>query len=230
VFEPVLVPLRSRRALRAQFLQKIQHAVPSIVLLGDGLRRVQDGHGLLLGGIEILASVIVIGSVLRGLRQLRKTTRTTEHAHEHHGSVDWIDIFIGLMLFVEAYVHHDETGHWPRPTFLLGATMIVLGLAHHRLMEIAGKRRALRITPEGLSISGRRPFTRMTLKWADVASVSVDGDVARVVSTDGRTREVDLRDALNPVAVRDALLFASKHHSSLLAARSAQHPGAEPEN
>jgi hypothetical protein len=122
VFEPVVVPLRSKRAQKVQFIQKIQHAIPSIVLLGDGLTRVQDGHGqsLALGAVEIAASVAVIGSVLRGFRQLRKATGATVPEHQHHSNVDWIDIFIGLMLFVEAYMHHEETGHWPRPTFLLG--------------------------------------------------------------------------------------------------------------
>jgi hypothetical protein len=68
----------------------------------------------------------------------------------------------------------------------------------------------------------------MTLKWA-----GVDSDRRwrrRVVSADGRMREVDLADALHPAAVRDALLFASRHHASLLAARSAQQTGARPEN
>ncbi|MEP7345330.1 MAG: hypothetical protein ABI877_08685, partial [Gemmatimonadaceae bacterium] len=36
---PIIVPLESRRRERAQLAQKLQHVIPSVLLLTDGLGR-----------------------------------------------------------------------------------------------------------------------------------------------------------------------------------------------
>jgi len=64
------LPVRYRRVQRGQFLQKLQH----------------DPHGasLALGVAEVVVSVLVIGSVIRGLRQLLSKTRAPAgHARRH---------------------------------------------------------------------------------------------------------------------------------------------------
>jgi hypothetical protein len=48
----------------------------------------------------------------------------------------------------------------------------------------------------------------MTLTWAEVASIEVDDRWASVTSTGGRTIRIDLRDVLQPNAVREALASA----------------------
>ena len=204
----IAVPLRFRRAERGLFLQKLQHAIPSIVVLSDGLAHLShDPHGieLALGVFEVGAAVLVMGSVVRGIRQLKKQTAIDAHSH-HHG-VDWIDIFIGVMLSVEAYAKYHATAHIPRPTILLAVTMFTVGLMHGRLAAFGDRRRQLRVDADGISLP-TRPFQRMTLAWAEVASIDTDDRYAVITATDGRSHRIDLNDLLQPAAVRDALMTA----------------------
>ena len=217
----ISVPLRTRRLQRAQLIQKMQHAAPSLVLLSDGLTRIgsgEPGFSLALGVIEVVTSVTVIGMVGRGIARLRQGTAPT--AHQSHGAVDWIDIAIAAMLVVEGVMHREETGHFPRPTILLAAVMFTLGLFHGRITSFAQKRRSMHVSADGISIPGRLPFTRLTLPWAQVASVDFKDGVALIVATDGQQRRVDVSDSLDPDAVRDALLAAQAHHVTFQATQS----------
>jgi hypothetical protein len=205
----ISIPIRYRRAERGQFIQKLQHAIPSIVVLGDGVKHLShDPHGvdLVLGAFEIGAALAVIISVLRGFRRIAKRPADTHPDHEHHG-IDWIDIFIGLMLAVEAYSVYHATGHRPRPTLLLAATMITIGLFHGKLAAFGDRRRTLRVGPEGISVPGK-PLTRMTLKWNEVASIDIGERWAIVTASSGRSKRIDLSDVKQPAAVRDALMQA----------------------
>lgn len=206
----ISVPIRYRRAQRGIFLQKLQHAFPSIVVLGDGLAHLSHNpHGieLALGVVEVGAALAVMGSVIHGYRQLRKAAAAGEHAHAHHG-IDWIDIFIAVMLSVEAYAHYYSTAHIPRPTIVLAIAMFIIGFSHGKLAAFGDRKRALLVGPDSISVPGR-PFTRMTLAWADVASIAVDERYAIVTAHDGRTRKIDLSDVMQPQAVRDALMQAT---------------------
>lgn len=204
----IRIPIRYRRAERGLFLQKLQHAIPSIVVLGDGLNHLShDPHGveLALGVFEVGAALAVMASVIRGFRKLAKGP--DPHAqHAHHG-VDWIDIFIGVMLAVEAYAKYHATHHIPRPTILLAVTMFIVGLTHGRIAAWGDKKRRLTVDAGGISIP-QRPFSRLTLTWADVASIDVDERYATVKAIDGREQRFDFSDLLQPSAVRDALMAA----------------------
>ena len=193
------------------FIQKLQHAIPSTVVLGDGIEHLShDPHGmdLAIGGAEVVVSVLVIGSVIRGFRQLRtKPASDDPHAHHRHG-VDWIDICLGAMLSVEAYAKFHATGHVPRPTILLAIAMIAIGLLHGRVATFGDHRREIRVSADGLSVPGRRPFQRLSLTWPEVQSIDIDDRTAVVTAVDGRTRRIDLADALQPQAIRNALLAA----------------------
>ena len=207
----IAIPIRYRRAERGIFVQKLQHAVPSVVVLGDGLAHLShDPHGveLALGVFEVGASLLVVGSVVRGFMQLRKHLAAAhgDHGHEHHG-VDWIDICLGVMLSVEAYAKYHATDHIPRPTILLAVTMLTIGLVHGRLAAWGSRKRELRVTTEGVSVPGK-PFTRLTLSWPEVESIEMDDRAAVIKAIDGRSKRIDLSDVLHPKAVRDALLTA----------------------
>jgi hypothetical protein len=206
----IAVPLRFRRAERGLFLQKLQHAIPSIVVLSDGLNHLSHNpHGaeLALGVFEVGAALLVMGSVVRGIRQLRGRRRAAAADHHPHHGVDWIDIFIGLMLCVEAYAKYNATAHIPRPTILLAVTMLTVGVFHGRIAAWGDRKRQLRVTPEGISLP-HRAFTRLDLAWADVASIELDDRWAVVTAGDGRSKRIDLNDALQPNAIRDALMTA----------------------
>lgn len=205
----IAVPIRYRRAHRGLFIQKLQHAVPSIVVLGDGIDHLSHAAGLdwWLGAVEVGVSLLVIGSVIRGFRELRKQTAKSDHdVHAHHG-VDWIEICLGAMLSVEAYAKFHATGHLPRPTMLLAFAMFTIGMLHGTIAKKGDERRQLRVSAGGVTVPGK-PFNRMTLTWAEVASIEVDERWAVITATSGRKRRIDLGDVFEPQAVRDALASA----------------------
>jgi len=79
----ISVPIRYRRAQRGLFIQKLQHAIPSIVVLGDGIEHLShepQGLDLWLGAAEVGVSLLVIGSVIRGFRMLRAETAGTSRS------------------------------------------------------------------------------------------------------------------------------------------------------
>ena len=204
----ISVPINYRRVERGQFIQKLQHAIPSIVGLSDGLDHLShDPHGteLVLGVFEVAAAAAVMISVVRGFRKLRKR-HSADHVEHHHG-VDWIDIFIGAMLGVEAYAKYHATAHIPRPTILLSVAMVAIGLLHGRIAAWGSKRRRLLVTPEHISMP-KRPFSRLTLPWSDVAEIAITDRSASVIAIDGRTQRFDLSDMMHAGAVRDALMQA----------------------
>src|SRR5436190_4218564 len=173
----VEVALRSKRRERVQLFQKVQHGLPSVVLLLNGLRGLEhEGLGRLVAMAEIVSSVLVIGSLARSFARSRRS-----HVHEdhpHHG-VDWVDIFLAAMLAVEAWSHFRETGHLQRPTVLLAATMLILGLMHGRIAAIHARRRSLRADDEGVTIGGRF-FTRFTARWDEIDRIEIAEDAATV--------------------------------------------------
>ena len=205
----IAVPIRYRRAHRGLFIQKLQHALPSIVVLGDGIEHLTHAAGLgwTLGAVEVGVSLLVMGSVIRGFRALRIETAKSDHdVHTHHG-IDWIDISLGVMLSVEAYAKYHANGHIPRPTILLAVAMFAIGLLQGTIAKKGDRRRELRVGAEGITVPGKR-FNRMTLTWAEVASIEVGDRSAVIIANDGRLQRIDLTDAFQPQAIRDALMQA----------------------
>ena len=206
----ISIPIRYRRSVKALFVQKLQHAVPSIVVLGNGIEHLTHGaRGLdfWLGVGEVGVGVLVIGSVIRGFRQLRHHVSAAHADEHHHHAVDWIDICLAGMLAVEAYAHYRATGHVPRPTLLLSAVMLTIGIIHPRLAAHGDRRRELRVSDEGISVPGGK-FTRLTLTWPQVESIDIGDRYATVKAIDGRAKRIDLSDVFQPTAVRNALLEA----------------------
>lgn len=206
----IAIPVRYRRAQNALFIQKLQHALPSFVVLGDGIEHLShDPHGanLALGIVEVGAALLVIGSVIRGFRALRRQASAAHADHPHAHGVDWIDICLGAMLSVEAYAKYYASGHVPRPTILLAIVMFAVGLWHGRLASWGDRRRELRVGPEGISVPYRK-FSRLTLAWSEVASIETDDRTAVITATDGRSQRIDLSEVLQPTAIRDALMSA----------------------
>jgi hypothetical protein len=197
-----------------QLFQKLQHALPAPVLFGDGLHRLTEHDALwsaVLGGAEVATSAAVIVALLRAVRQLRTRVSHAPHAH----SVDWIDIFLGVMVLVEATVHYHETGRLQRPTILLGAGMLVLGLTHGRLFDLAKRRRELRITDDGISVS-QRFFRRFAVRWPEIAEIHVSAASAYVIARDGREHRFNFDDLTSPADVRHALSAAQSRWQTSL--------------
>lgn len=206
----ISVPIRYRRSAKAIFIQKLQHAIPSVVVLGDGVEHLShEPHGinLWLGIAEVGVSVLVIGSVIWGVRQLRRQTSAAQADHHHAHGVDWIDIFLGAMLGVEAYAKYHATAHIPRPTILLAVAMVAIGILHPTIARWGDSRRDLRIDDDGVSIPSGK-LSRLTLRWPELAAIDIGDRYATITATDGRSQRLDLGDVFQPTAVRDALRHA----------------------
>jgi len=209
------IPVRYRRTQKGLFAQKLQHAVPAMIVLGDGISHLQhapSGATLALGLAEVLASLLVMGSIARELRQLRTSGHDSGHIHASHG-VDWIDLSLGTMLMVEAYAKFDATGRLPRPTLVLGLGLIVIGLAHGRIAAWGDRRRSLTVDDGGISVPGRF-FRRLSVPWSEVAEITSGPATARVIARDGRDQVINLADVMQPEQIRDALLEARQRLAS----------------
>ena len=211
------VPLLSKRRELAQFLQQLQHGLPSILLLTHGMDRLRhEPHGwpLALGVAEVAVSVLVLGAFVRAIRALRKPHPAvvespvvrpgdaSAHHDRHH--IDWVDLCLAGMLAVEVWAHWHESGHIKRPTLLLVPIMLALGLTHGRIEAFHRRRRALRIGDSGLTIGGKF-FTRFTAAWEELSRIEIEPRRARLVRKDGRVRVINLADLKNEAEVRAAL-------------------------
>lgn len=125
-----VTPEKMRRRATVRLLQKVQHAVPGVVLIQEGIHGLRDGaegwHRLLAVS-EIVVCIAVFVSLAGALRDHAKHIRAKTAPHVHTG-IDWIDVFLGAMLFTEAWAKYVERGHLPRPTIALGIVMLFLGI------------------------------------------------------------------------------------------------------
>ena len=94
---------------------------------------------------------------------------------------------------------------------------LAMGLLHGPIKAKQTRRRALRITEDGLTIAGRF-FTRFSAAWRDIARIDLDATEARIVTTDGRERRINLADSRNAPALREALLVARARQTRALGA------------
>ena len=167
------VPLKSKRRERALAVQKFQHAIPALPLLFAGLQAIQAGeHGLAfaLALFEIGTSVMLLGTVVREIRTLR---RPRPHAaHAHHG-VDWVHIFAASVLVAEVLEHYHVTHHIRRPTVLTAAVTLALGLFHGRITRFSEGRRVLRLEDDGVHIGGKF-FQSFRARWEDITSIEIE--------------------------------------------------------
>lgn len=208
----VRLPLISKRRERGRFLQKLQHVVPAIPLLGAGIQGLlhgERGFALALAVAEIVTSALLLRSIVKEFAAFRKSSREP-HVEEHaaHHGVDWFEIFAAGMLFVEALERWHLHPHLPRPMLLTAVVTLALGLFHGRIAAFSSRRRSLRIDETGIRLGGRFIFSRHSFPWQDLASIEVDDRYARLVARGGRTRRIDLKDLRNESAVREALLSA----------------------
>lgn len=200
---PVSLPLVTYRRQRGQWLQKLQHAIPAAALLmvgAQGLLHGERGFALALAIGEIVTSALLLRTLVKEFAAARRP-----HAGHHggHAGIDWFDVFAAGVLTVEALEHWHTHHHLPRPTILLAAVTLTLGLLHGRIAH----RRMLRIHEDGIRI-GRRFFRRFVAPWKDVERIDVDDKQAHIVLHGGKAWRIKLTDLPNAPDVRAALLAA----------------------
>ena len=151
--EPVTLVLRSKRQKRAAAVQKLQHLVPAVILLGDGwsaLTRHAAGVEFAIALFEVVSGALFVFAAMRGIRgAVRGASRAHPHPHAHHG-IDWTDVFAAAVVLAETIEHYHRTGHIVRPNVLMIATLLIMAVSHGRIMGFAERRRALRISDDGI--------------------------------------------------------------------------------
>jgi hypothetical protein len=195
-------------------LQKLNHAVPAMGLLaagGQALAEGARGFDLALAAVEIVTSAMLVITIGREMRVLRQ--RQPSRDHHAHG-VDWIDIWAAGVLFAEAAERWHLKHHLARPTILMALVSLGLGLFHQQIAAVRQRRRAVRISREGIYIGGK-PFRTFSAPWSDLASISVTSTAAEVRTRGGRTRRVDLGDLENADDVRAAFEAGQRRLAAL---------------
>jgi hypothetical protein len=216
---PVLaVPLRSRRRDRGLLLQKLEHAIPAVALLHEGLRGLlhhEQGFALALAVGEVASSLLLIAAFTRRLREHWRASRAPHPQEAHSASrFDWLEIFTAAVLVVEALEHQHRTGHLPRPTLLLAAVLLVLGLCHSWIHASAARRLVLRVDERGVAARLSR-LRRFSIAWQDLAAVEIGERKATFVTRSGRRKGLDLADLHDAHEVRQALLAVREHLAKL---------------
>jgi hypothetical protein len=209
----IVVPLRSTRQRRGALAQKVNHVIPAVGLFFAGQQAIREGHsgfGFYLGVFEIVSSAALMVLFIRELRStLRPQPTHHEPSHPERHGVDWVDIAAGFVLTAEVLEHWHQTHHWQRPTILTAITTFAFGLFHGRIAARRAGRRALRVTADGLSISGRLfKARRLQATWRELMSIEVGPRWAVVSTRAGRTRKLDLADLEGGERIRSALLQA----------------------
>jgi hypothetical protein len=215
----LVVRLDSRRRKRGMLAQKLQHAIPAVPLLFQGMEALRAGvHGFELGlaVLEVVTSAFLLVTVGRALRQVRQPGASAAHHHGH--GVDWAHIWAAGVLFAEVgerwHLHH----HLARPILLTALVTLGLGFFHSRLVAWGSERRSLRIDESGVRV-GRRPFGTFAASWTDLAAVRITERDATISARDGRSRRIDLLDLENQGEVRRALATVGERLKTITSAK-----------
>lgn len=214
--QTLIVALRSRRQQRAQLAQKLQHAIPGIVLLGAGLQALSEqphGAALALAVFELVSSALLLANTAKSVhanRHLLHRSPRDRAGHAAHHGIEWADIFAAAVVVAEGFEHRMHGGHhFPRPAILTAVTLLVLGVFHGRILHFAEERRALKVSETGISIGGR-PFKQRKVRatWSALKSIDVGDRWAAITTKAGRVRRLDLADLEGAEHVRAALTTA----------------------
>jgi hypothetical protein len=210
----LVVPLQSRRVKRALTVQKLNHAVPTVGLIFSGVQALQhgaEGFELLLAVVEIVTSAFLIVTLARSIRAARAAAPPA--SHRTHAHIDWVDIWAAGVLFAEAGERWHLRHHIARPIILNALLTLALGLAHGRMDAFRRRRRAMRLTADGIHIPGK-PFRSFAAQWGEIAAVTMSDSAAEIRTRAGRLRRLDLADLENAAEVRVALKEAQRRVQS----------------
>ena len=211
--EPTTLVLRSKRQKRAAAVQKLQHLVPALILLGDGWSAfARHAHGVefAIAVLEVVSGALFVAAAVRGIRRATQANAANGHAHhdEGHPRVDWTDVFAAAVVLADTVERYHGTGHISRPNLLMIAVLLVMALNHGRVIGFAERRRALRISDDGILVGGRPFRRRFRARWEAIRAIGITDRFATIETTDGRSKRIDLQDLENGGAVRAALTTA----------------------
>lgn len=176
---------------RKKFTRSFNHVLAGVLLLLLGIENLSQ-HGsehLIFALLSILAGAAVFISFIREMRQ-------PAHAKPH--GVNWVDIFAGAVILLEAWhKYKPEKGFQPATLlFLAGLVTCGLGIFHAKLAQLA----RLHCDANGF-LARMSPFKKLQLAWQDIAAVQLEPATIRITTHDHQQHKLSLRLVENKTAV-----------------------------
>jgi hypothetical protein len=160
-------------------MQALMHMTPGVVLFLTG---VSD----LLGG-EAHGIVTVLGILAGGAVTFSAVRQMLSHRATAHAGIHWLDIFVGLMLFMEAvHRYKPDKGFQVAWAYMFaGALTLLVGLLHGRL----ARNRFVRFTQDDIIVRTRVLSSGTTLPWRELVAVNAGpGDMLIMTTRTGVRR------------------------------------------
>jgi dimethylargininase len=189
-----IVRLRSRRYVRVQRAQALQHALVGFALLLTGLDGLRQAEGsFLLAGFVILSGALLFVAAVLEVRGSR---------HGEGVAVSVVDILAGVAATAEGLHRAHQGSHYLQfAYYALAAIMLLRGALHGRL---AGLRR-LEMDSHGFTIRNS-PFRSVRGRWRDFHDVRDTPGAIEFTLADGVRRNFDLAGLENGEEARRAFL------------------------
>jgi len=201
VLKPVTVYLQQRQPAIVGLVQKIQHLLGGVPLLALGAAKLREGREIPLAIAELaIAVTLIAGFVI----ELRRTMRGAGHSHHKLAAIGWFDLAAGAMLILEAFESPHKKPGYLRPQFLNGMAVLLLALFEHRLHARRAHKRYVTIDDRGVDCRRSR-FSRFTIPWVELRSVSTSSSEVVFTRTDGRVHRLNLRMLYNGDELRKAV-------------------------
>jgi hypothetical protein len=193
----VTIYLDDKRWVAADLLSKLQHLSSGVPMLMIGVGKLADEAERPMAALEIAVALGVFVTFAMEVYAAKNHSAS-------HSPVGWFDLAAGILLIFEAFHGHHVKPGYLRPPFFAGIVTLVLGLLHGRFHAFKKRRRYLKLDESGLEIRASR-FRRISLAWADLASVDLAGSKAIFHGNDGRRHTFRLNLLNNRDEVRKGI-------------------------
>jgi hypothetical protein len=176
---------------RKKFARSFNHVLAGVLLLLLGIENLSQ-HGsehLVFALLSIVAGAAVFIAFVREIRQ---------PAHTKPHGVNWVDVFAGVIILLEAWhKYKPEKGFQPATLlFVAGILIFCMGILHAKLAQLA------RLSCDANGFFARMsPFRKLQLLWQDIAAVQLESAAIRITTKNDREHKLSLRLVENKTAV-----------------------------
>ncbi|MCG3118241.1 MAG: hypothetical protein ALAOOOJD_00404 [bacterium] len=176
---------------RKKFARSFNHVLAGVLLLLLGVENLSQ-HGrehLIFAILSILAGAAVLVAFVRELRQ---------SAHPEPHGVNWVDVFAGIVILLEAWhKYKPEKGFQPATLlFIVGIVSLGFGIFHGKLAKFA----RLHCDANGF-FARMSPFKKLQMAWQDIAAVQLEPSAIHITAKNQRRHRLSLRLVENRSAV-----------------------------
>jgi selenocysteine lyase/cysteine desulfurase len=200
--DPLIIPIRDRRAKLAERMDLLGHGSAVVGLLAAAMGGLPGDTPAqtALGAIELVAAAALVGAIVREVRG-------REAEDQEPARISWLKLAAAAVLFVEWYASWSAGGKLFSPSLLSGAVTFGLAFLHPLIQRRRHEKWSLRIDDDGIVLRSGR-FRRAEARWSELRAVDATRDAVRLVTADGREQRISLRMATNrddvAAAVREA--------------------------